>query len=147
MIMSTHLQTAVDLEMAHRLYDVDTYSEECRENLHGHTFQVSFQVGRYQLNDAGMVMDFKLLKKIIKETIEDPFDHSSILRSTDPIVPVIKENCNKVHVVDDNPTAEWLAHKFFDLLEAALEATDPKMFVKSVSVRETANNIATYTRD
>ena len=142
----TEVQTFVTFEAAHRLYDVDTYSEECRANLHGHSYGVSIHVGRYELNDAGMVIDFKLLKKVIKEVIEDPFDHSCILKHDDPIAKVIYDNCKKVHLVSENPTAEWMAYKFFNDLDIALKAVDPKLHVEQVSVRETEHNIATYRR-
>ena len=60
------LQTQIEFEAAHRLYDVDTYSEECRNNIHGHSYKVTFIIGRDELNSAGMVIDFKLLKKVLK---------------------------------------------------------------------------------
>ena len=35
------LQTQIEFEAAHRLYDVDTYSEECRNNIQTNTDNVS----------------------------------------------------------------------------------------------------------
>lgn len=140
------VETFVTFEAAHRLYDVDTFSEECRNNIHGHSYGVKIIISRDPLNDAGMVMDFKLLKQTIKRVIEDPFDHSCILKIDDPIAPVIQENCKKVHIVKDNPTAEWMAKHFFALLTRALVDVDTEVKVESVSVRETEHNIATYRR-
>lgn len=142
----TTVETFVTFEAAHRLYDVDTYSEECRNNVHGHSYGVTLHVGRNGLNAASMVMDFKLLKKIVKEVIEDPYDHSCILRSIDPLAEPIKQNCKKVHIVEENPTAEWMAKKFFEDMDAALKEVDPELNVESLSVRETEHNIATYRR-
>lgn len=144
--MSTTVQTQVSFEAAHRLYDVNTYSEDCKANIHGHSYKCTIHVSRYSLNEAGMVIDFKLFKKIVKEVIESPYDHSCILRSCDPLAEPIRANCKKVHIVTENPTAEWMAKKFFFDIDAALKAEDPKLSVASVSVQETENNIATYKR-
>lgn len=145
--MSTTVQTQVSFEAAHRLYNVNTYSEECRANLHGHSYKLVIDVSRSSVNEAGMIIDFKLLKKIVKETVEDQYDHSCILLNTDPLAEPIRQNCKKVHVVDENPTAEWMAKKFFWDLDTALKAEDPKLSVVCVSVQETENNIAIYRRN
>lgn len=145
--MNTSVETFVTFEAAHRLYDVDTYSEECRNNLHGHSYGVRAVISRYCMNPAGMVIDFKLLKETIHRVIEEPYDHSCILKDTDPIAPIIQQNCDKVHIVHENPTAEWMAERFYKDLNNALKEVDPQVFVVSVSVRETEHNIATYNRE
>ncbi len=139
-----YVETFITFEAAHRLYDVNTYSEECRNNIHGHSYGVNIKVSRTSLNESGMVIDFKLLKKIVNEIIELPYDHSCILRSIDPLAEPIKANCKKVHIVEDNPTAEWMAKEFFQSLDEGLKDVDPELYVLSVSVRETEHNIATY---
>ena len=141
------LQTQIDFEAAHRLYDVDTYSEECRNNVHGHSYKVTFVVGCKELNSAGMVIDFKLLKKIIREHIEEPFDHSCILKSSDPLCNDMQQNCKKVHIVQENPTAEWMAKYYFDLVAAALHLADTGCKVLECRVQETEHNIAIYSED
>lgn len=138
------LKTTISYEYAHRLYDVATYSEECRNNIHGHSGYLTVVVGRKTLNEAGMVIDFKLLKKILKECIEDVYDHSCILKSTDPISGTIVNNCNKVHIVSENPTAEWMAKHFYEAIQSELNKVDPHVVVTSVEVQETDRNIAIY---
>ena len=145
-VLKTTVETACSFEAAHRLYNVDTYSSECRNNVHGHSYKCHIIVTRDELNDASMIIDFKLLKKIVKEVIEDPYDHSCILNAEDPLAEPIFENCEKVHVVDANPTAEWMAKTFYDALKAELCKHDPKLDVVSISVQETENNIARYGR-
>ena len=83
------VKTQISFEAAHRLYDVATYSEECRDNIHGHSYKVEVIVSRDELNDAGMVVDFKRLKKIVKLGIEGTYDHSCILKKDDPLVEPI----------------------------------------------------------
>lgn len=138
------VKTKVSFEAAHRLYDVDTYSSECRDNLHGHSYKVEVVIGVNNLNSAGMVIDFKLLKKIIKDLIEDKYDHSCILRESDPIAGVIKENCKKFILVEDSPTAEWMAKEFYDMIEDEIHVYAFDVRVISVAVQETENNIAYY---
>ena len=138
------VKTKVSFEAAHRLYNVDTYSSECRDNLHGHSYKVEVLVGVNDLNNAGMVIDFKLLKKIIKDVIEDKYDHSCILRNSDPIAKVIQENCKKVILVDNSPTAEWMAKEFYDAIQAKIHIYSFDANVISVAVQETENNIAYY---
>lgn len=139
------VETQVSFEAAHRLYDVNTYSSECRENIHGHSYKVKVKVSCDALNHAGMVIDFKLLKTIIASTIESKYDHSCILKSNDPLCKPIQENCKKVIIVNENPTAEYMAEIFFNQIQYALrDCKDVKVY--SVSVQETENNIATYLR-
>lgn len=138
------VKTKVSFEAAHRLYNVDTYSSECRDNLHGHSYKVEVLVGVNDLNNAGMVIDFKLLKKIIKDVIEDKYDHSCILRNTDPIAAVIEENCKKVILVDESPTAEWMAKEFYEMIQSRINTFSSDLHVISVGVQETENNIGYY---
>ena len=138
------VKTKVSFEAAHRLYDADTYSTECRDNLHGHSYKVEVEVGVNNLNSAGMVIDFKLLKKIIKDLIENKYDHSCILRKSDPIAAVIEENCKKVILVDENPTAEWMSKEFYEMIESKIHMFSSDLHVVSVGVQETENNIAYY---
>lgn len=138
------VKTKVSFEAAHRLYNVDTYSSECRDNLHGHSYKVEVLVGVNDLNNAGMVIDFKLLKKTIKDVIEDKYDHSCILRNSDPIAKVVKENCKKVIIVDNSPTAEWMAKEFYEMIQSRMNTFSSDLHVISVGVQETENNIGYY---
>lgn len=141
------LETQIEFEAAHRLYDTATYSEECRNNIHGHSYKVTYLIGG-DLNEAGMVIDFKLLKKIIRETVEQPYDHSCILKRSDPLCNEIIGNCKKVHIVDENPTAEWMSKFYFDLVQTALvENGITNCRVLECRVQETEHNIAIYTED
>jgi len=91
------------------------------------------------------VIDFKLFKKVCK-VIEDRYDHSLILRDTDPLVEKFREVApeQRLNIAHESPTAEWMAKTFYyDVFEGLLE-TDPLVIVLSVSVQETENNIATY---
>lgn len=138
------VKTQIDFEAAHRLYDVDTYSEECRQNVHGHSYKVTVIVGRKNLNRAGMVIDFKQLKEVLRDKIEKKYDHSCILKRTDPIASTIQDNCKKVYTVENNPTAEWMARSFYVEIKPYIQRIDSEVFIKEIRVQETENNIAIY---
>lgn len=142
-----YVKTQISFEAAHRLYDVETYSKECRKNVHGHSYKVIIIVGREELNKSGMVIDFKQLKEILYNNIESKYDHSCILKNNDPIADTIKNNCDKVFLVSKNPTAEWMANLFYNEIKQELFAVDSEVFVKEVQVQETENNIAIYLGD
>ena len=66
--------------MAHAL---DGYDGPCK-NIHGHTYTLSVTLkGNVIENNAnpknGMVIDFGDLKKMVKETILDTYDHALVL--------------------------------------------------------------------
>lgn len=138
------LKTRIDFEAAHRLYNVNTYSEECSDNLHGHSYKVDVVVGRETLNNADMVIDFKLLKERLRKCIVDKFDHSCILCINDPLAKYVNKYCKKVHIVPESPTAEYMTADFADRISSELIKIDPEVVVLSVAVHETENNIATW---
>ena len=141
--MNTIIST-FSFEAAHRLYNVNTYSEECRRNLHGHSYRMTVYLSRLNPDDSGMVMDFKKFKKIVNDTVIDRYDHSCILRECDPILPVIRENCEKVYSYEESPTAEWMAKWFYKLLDERFKLEDKELILQKVEVQETENNIASY---
>ena len=71
--------------MAHALYGYDGL---CK-NIHGHSYRLWVTVIGNVLDDSksvknGMVLDFSLLKKIVKPEIVDKFDHSLVLNANSP---------------------------------------------------------------
>lgn len=137
------IQSVLSFEAAHRLYDVDTYSKECSDSVHGHSYKVTVVASRGTVNGATMVMDFKLFKLCMHNAL-DKYDHSCILRSCDPLAKYMQELSTNVHIVEGNPTAEWMAFKFAEEIQAEIDKYDPEVKVESVAVQETENNIATY---
>ena len=141
----TTIKTSFECETAHRLFDVDTYSEECRENLHGHSYKYVVEVARKDgnLNKAGMVCDFKLLKEAIKK-FEKKYDHSVIIKQDDPLCKHLLINCKKVNVVNCNPTAEWMVVEFSKQLNELFDAASLDVEVISLEIAETTGNIAVW---
>ena len=82
------------ISSAHRLRD---YKGPC-ENLHGHNYRIRIYVGATELNEVGMVIDFKVLKQAMKQVC-DRYDHTYL---------------NELEPFDElNPTAENICRHFF----------------------------------
>ncbi len=70
MLIMFRLRVEDHFSAAHQLVN---YDGPC-ENLHGHTFKLQVTVEGETLDDIGMLVDFHILKKTIKQ-IHDEFDH------------------------------------------------------------------------
>lgn len=120
---------------AHRL-NVDSWSEEknratfgkcCSPNYHGHNYDLEVKVTGEVDPVTGMVIDLKVLKDIIKEHIEERFDHKNLNLDVDDFK-------------DKQPSAENMAIVIYDLLRAEL---DEKLDLH-IKLYETARNIVEY---
>ncbi|MDR1535477.1 MAG: 6-carboxytetrahydropterin synthase QueD [Planctomycetota bacterium] len=110
---------------AHQLRD---YRGKC-ENLHGHNWRVGIVVSGERLDSLGMLVDFAVLKKILKRNL-DRLDHSFL---------------NRIPPFDSiNPTSENLAEHIFALLSGELPAGAE---MTSVTVWESDRCAAVYRRD
>jgi 6-pyruvoyltetrahydropterin/6-carboxytetrahydropterin synthase len=93
------------------------YPGECR-NLHGHTWDVEVTVEASDLDEIGIVYDFKSLKADLGAILAD-YDHVLI---------------NEVAPFDEiSPTAENLARVVCERLQATV---DPRVRVSEVAVWE-----------
>jgi 6-pyruvoyltetrahydropterin/6-carboxytetrahydropterin synthase len=102
------------------------YQGRC-ENLHGHNWTVEVTLQGEQLSEIGMLYDFKELKKILHEII-DELDHS--LLNDHPEFQKI------------NPSAESIARFIYNRLAKVI--TTPLVTVKQVCVHESENSYAVY---
>jgi 6-pyruvoyltetrahydropterin/6-carboxytetrahydropterin synthase len=105
------------------------YKGKC-ENPHGHNYKVRVTLAGAELDKAGLLLDFKDLREVMRPVIER-LDHQMI----NDIVP-FKEM---------NPSAENLAKYFFDETNSRLrQMTNGRVHVKDVTVFETESTTATY---
>lgn len=103
-------------EAGHALFGHDGL---CK-NIHGHSYKLSVTLFGRPISDPnhikyGMVMDFGDLKKIVKETIVDPFDHATILNIDSPhkeLAYVMEDKGLKVVRVQYQPTSEMMVIDF-----------------------------------
>jgi 6-pyruvoyltetrahydropterin/6-carboxytetrahydropterin synthase len=105
------------------------YYGKC-ENPHGHNYKVRVTLAGEALDETGLLLDFKLLKGVLKPTI-DRIDHQ-MLNDLEPFTEL-------------NPSAENLARYFFDEVNRELAGTtDGRVCVKDCTIWETDTASATY---
>lgn len=108
------------------------YHGKC-ENPHGHNYRVLVTLAGKELEPNGLLLDFKLLKNILKPVVEY-LDHHMI-NELEPFTTV-------------NPSAENLAKYFFDQTEQQLhDLTGGRVRVKQSTIFETDTSQATYSAD
>ena len=105
------------------------YKGKC-EKPHGHNYKVLVTMHGQQLDRAGLLVDFKDLREVMRHVI-DRLDHQMI-NELEPFTTV-------------NPSAENLAKYFYDETNTNLiKATQGRVQVKDVTVWETDTTTATY---
>lgn len=121
-----HLTILTDFAAAHNLIN---YQGDC-ENLHGHNWKIEVRVAARELNDAGLGIDFKILKRETKELLEG-LDHKYLND-----LPMFKEI---------SPSSEHISKYLFDELGKVLN--DNNITVDSVTVWESDRACASYSAD
>jgi 6-pyruvoyltetrahydropterin/6-carboxytetrahydropterin synthase len=100
---------------AHRLFNPNWSDEKNQEvfgkcnnpNYHGHNYQLEVSVRGEVDPETGYVIDIKVLKDLIKEHVEDRYDHKNLNLDTEDFKNL-------------NPTAENIAAVIWNRLRAVL---------------------------
>ena len=132
-------------ETGHALYG---YDGKCR-NVHGHSYKLSVTVIGTPIADTshvklGMVIDFGDLKKIVKEDIEDVFDHATVFNKNTPHVELARELEKRGHnviLVDYQPTSENMVLDFVQKIKKKLPDT---IELHSLKLQETETSYAEW---
>ncbi|MCR4878375.1 MAG: 6-carboxytetrahydropterin synthase QueD [Bacteroidales bacterium] len=131
-------------EMAHALRNYDGL---CR-NIHGHSYKMDITLAGQPLHDEsspknGMVMDFGDLKRLVNEEIISLLDHALVLNAkTDAqLVEALKQNYEKIVIVDFQPTTENLLNFIADKLKAKLSE---RVKLTRIRLRETDTSYADW---
>ena len=105
------------------------YYGKC-ENPHGHNYRVLVTLAGEELEPNGLLLDFKLLKQILRPTVEY-LDHNMI-NDLEPFTTL-------------NPSAENLARYFYQQTATKLhEMTEGRVRVKDCTLYETDTSFARY---
>ena len=120
---------------AHRLYNnewsdarnAEVFGKCANPNYHGHNYELIISVKGMIHPDTGFVMDMKVLKTLIREEIEDQFDHKNLNEE----VPEFKTL---------NPTAENISVVIWQKLRNKISET----LELTVTLYETPRNFVTY---
>lgn len=120
---------------AHRLHN-PSWSEEqnkavfglCNNyNYHGHNYELEVKVSGEVDPETGYLIDLKILKDLIKEEVEERFDHKNLNLDTEEFKTL-------------NPTAENICYVIWSLLRAKLE----ERYDLGVRLYETPRNYVEY---
>ena len=117
------LKTLLDFASAHSLRG---YPGDCAK-LHGHNWKIEVQVSGNKLNDIGMVIDFKEIKRHAKEVVKE-LDHTFLN--------------DHPHFEVTNPTAENIAVYLFQEIQRRIASPDVTMH--SITVWENDRNCVIY---
>jgi len=120
------LKVVTDFSSAHALRD---YPGEC-QRLHGHNWKLEVEVASAELDQLGMVVDFKVIKQAARE-LTAQLDHR-YLNDIEPFDTV-------------NPTAENIAAWFYRGLSNKL--SNARVRVSSVTLWETERACVRYTEE
>jgi 6-pyruvoyltetrahydropterin/6-carboxytetrahydropterin synthase len=120
---------------AHRLYRKDwsddknaqVFGKCSNPNFHGHNYELIVSVTGKIDKQTGFVIDMKILKDLIKEEVEDAFDHKNL-------------NIEVEEFKDLNPTAENIVIVIYNKLKPRLDT----LLDLEVVLYETPRNFVTY---
>ena len=129
-------------EMAHALHGYDGL---CK-NIHGHSYKLFVTVKGKIKNEKGnakdgMVLDFDILKNIVKPEIINKYDHSLVLNANSPHSEIDLSAFEKVFFLPYQPTSENLVADFALKIKSKL----PKgVELTKVVLSETATSFAEW---
>lgn len=161
------LSTYIELPIAHRLPgaysglcvgnvsrdEKTTYPKDNFGIVHGHNYNITFQVSTNKMNDDFMVMDFKKIKKIIHEEM-DQYDHSLILKEGDSLIDFYKHgyaergvdlNDTRLFIWKEAPTAEYMSYYWYKVFMNKFKEMELEVDKLAITVEETSHNSVTYT--
>lgn len=134
--MSLTVYRKAHFNAAHRLFkeawtdekNTQVFGKCSNPNYHGHNYELEVGVSGDIDPETGFLIDLKILKDVIYEEIEVPFDHKNLNLE----VPVFK---------NINPTVENIAIEIYNRLTSRLE----DRFTITVKLFETPRNFVVYT--
>jgi 6-pyruvoyltetrahydropterin/6-carboxytetrahydropterin synthase len=128
------ISKSVSFCYGHRLLN---YNGKCA-HLHGHNARAVITLESGSLDACGMVEDFSVVKRLVREWLDSEIDHTLLLHKDDPVLPVLQAAGERVKVTQENPTAEHIARMIFEYVAG-------KGFpVTAVSLWETETSSASY---
>jgi len=143
-LQTIRLTKEFKFEMAHALKG---YDGPCR-NIHGHSYELLVTVIGIPISDEtstkkGMVMDFGDLKKIVRQSIIDEFDHALVIsrQSVEDVNLLEAEFFGKTILVDYQPTSENMLIDFASRLMPLMPAN---IKLHHLLLRETITSYAEW---
>jgi 6-pyruvoyltetrahydropterin/6-carboxytetrahydropterin synthase len=133
------------MEMAHALYGYDGL---CK-NIHGHSYRLWVTLRgpvleKHGHEKDGMVLDFGLLKRLVKPHIIDKYDHSFVLNANSSHANIDLSAFEKVYLLPYQPTSGNLVNDFVSIIKNQLP---DNIELYKVVLSETANSFAEWCLD
>jgi 6-pyruvoyltetrahydropterin/6-carboxytetrahydropterin synthase len=129
-------------EMAHALFGYDGL---CK-NIHGHSYRLWVTIKGNILKETnhtkdGMVLDFSILKQIVKPELINKYDHSLVLNANSPHLDIDLSAFEKVFFLPYQPTSENLVCDFARVIKDKLPNG---ISLQKVVLSETATSFAEW---
>lgn len=129
-------------EMAHALFGYDGL---CK-NIHGHSYRLWVTIKGNVLKETnhskdGMVLDFSILKQIVKPELINKYDHSLVLNANSPHLDIDLSAFEKVFFLPYQPTSENLVCDFARVIKDKLPNG---ISLQKVVLSETATSFAEW---
>jgi 6-pyruvoyltetrahydropterin/6-carboxytetrahydropterin synthase len=120
---------------AHRLHNPDWSDAKNKDifglcnnaNYHGHNYELEVKITGEVDADTGYVFDMKILADLIKEEVEDRFDHKNLNLDTEEFKNLI-------------PSAEHIAYVIYNRLRARID----ERYDVRITLWETPRNYVEY---
>lgn len=133
--MRVQVNRRAHFNAAHRLHRKDwddaknlaVFGKCSNPNYHGHNYEMIVSVTGDVDDETGFVMDMKILKDIIKEDVEDAFDHKNL-------------NIEVPEFKNLNPTAENIVIVIYNKIKPRI----PSGLELEVTLYETPRNFVKY---
>lgn len=133
--MSITIYRKAHFNAAHRLFrkewddakNLEVFGKCSNPNYHGHNYELEVGISGEIDEETGFLMNLKTLSQIIKEEIEEPFDHKNL-------------NVEVVEFKNLNPTVENIAVVIWNKLRSRID----EQFDVSVKLYETPRNFVVY---
>lgn len=132
--MLISITTIMSFEAGHAL---SFHKGDCK-NIHGHSYVLHITVTGTP-DAQGMILDFKVLKKIVRSAILDELDHALILKRNDINVSAMHNIVSKIFWMDAEPTAEMLVEMIGERIQNGLPE---KISLLRLRLYETASSYA-----
>lgn len=140
--MKVRITKEFNFEMAHLL---DNYDGLCR-NIHGHSYRLFVTIigqpePSVESPKYGMVMDFSVLKGIVRREIVDKLDHALLVRRGTMQAQSLAGLSERIIEVDYQPTCENMVGHFAESIKPYLPS-NVELF--SIKLYETATSFAEW---
>ena len=133
--MNVSVYRRAHFNAAHRLHNPDWSDEKNRQvfgkcnnpNYHGHNYELEVKVTGAVDPQTGYLIDLKVLKDLIREEVEERFDHKNL-------------NLDTAEFKNLNPTAEHICYVIYHILREKLD----ERYELGVRLYETPRNFVEY---